>query len=88
MLLPTGRDVWEGIAKLGWLSGSCDPKTNRQCANADALAALLSQVHGKIQNWLPNLLETEDAIQTSHQASILVSRTARRQPLPWFDLVA
>jgi hypothetical protein len=27
MLLLTGRDVWEGIVKLGWLSGSYDPKT-------------------------------------------------------------
>jgi hypothetical protein len=63
MLLLTGRDVWEGIVKLGWLSGSYDPETNRQCANADALAALLCQVLGKRQNWLPNLVETEDAMQ-------------------------
>jgi hypothetical protein len=63
MLLLTGRDVWEGIVKLGWLSGSYDPKTNRQCANADALAALLNQVLGKRQNWLPDLVETEDAMR-------------------------
>jgi hypothetical protein len=30
MLLLTGRDVWEAIVKLGWVSGSYDPKTNRQ----------------------------------------------------------
>ena len=63
MLLLTGRDVWEAIVKLGWLSGSYDPKTNRHCANADALAGLLNQVLGKRQNWLPNLVETEDAMQ-------------------------
>ena len=49
MLLLTGRDVWEAIVKLGWVSGSYDPKTNRQCANADALAGLLNQVLGKPQ---------------------------------------
>jgi hypothetical protein len=63
MLLLTGRDVWEAIVKLGWQSGSYDPKTNRHCANAEALAGLLDQVLGKRQNWLPNLVENEDAMQ-------------------------
>jgi hypothetical protein len=63
MLLLTGAEVWEAIVKLGWVSGSYDPKTNRYCANADALAGLLNQVLGKCQNWLPNLVETEDAMR-------------------------
>src|SRR5258708_40229820 len=63
MLLLTGRDVWEAIVKLGWQSGSYDPKTNRHCANAEALAGLLDQVLSKRQNWLPNLVENEDAMQ-------------------------
>ena len=59
----TGKDVWEAIVKEGLLSGPYDPRTNRHCANADVLASLLNEVLTKRQNWLPNLLETEDAMR-------------------------
>jgi hypothetical protein len=59
----TGKDVWEAIVKAGLLSGPYDPRTNRHCANADVLAGLLNEVLSKRQNWLPNLLETEDAMR-------------------------
>ena len=59
----TGKEVWEAIVKAGLLSGPYDPRTNRQCANADMLAGLLNEALRKRQNWLPNLLETEDAMR-------------------------
>jgi hypothetical protein len=59
----TGMDVWAAIVKAGLLSGPYDPRTNRSCANADVLADLLNEVLSERQNWLPNLLETEDAMQ-------------------------
>jgi hypothetical protein len=43
MLPLKGRDVWEAIVKMGWLSCSYDPQTNRHFANADALAGLLKR---------------------------------------------
>jgi hypothetical protein len=60
----TGRDVWEAIVKMGWLSGPYDPRANRFCANADALAAQLNDLLEKRQSRLPNLVATEDAIRT------------------------
>jgi hypothetical protein len=59
----TGRDVWEAIVKAGLLSGPYDPRTNRHCANADVLAGLLNEALSRRENWLPNLLETEDAMR-------------------------
>jgi hypothetical protein len=59
----TGKDVWEAIVKAGLLSGPYDPRTNRHCANADVLAGLLNEALSKRQNWLPNLIETEDAMR-------------------------
>jgi hypothetical protein len=59
----TGKDVWEAIVKAGLLSGPYDPKTNRHCRNADVLAGLLNEVLDKRENWLPNLLESEDAMR-------------------------
>jgi hypothetical protein len=59
----TGKDVWEAIVKAGLLSGPYEPRTNRHCANADLLAGLLNEVLGKRQDWLPSLLETEDAMR-------------------------
>jgi hypothetical protein len=59
----TGKDVWEAIVKTGLLSGPYDPRTNRHRANADVLAGLLNEALSKRQNWLPNLLETEDAMR-------------------------
>jgi hypothetical protein len=63
MMPLTGKDVWEAIVKAGLLSGPYDPRTNRNCANADVLASLLNETLTKRQNWLPNLLETEDAMR-------------------------
>ena len=59
----TGKDVWEAIVKLGLMSGPYEPRTNRYCANAEKIAALLNEVLTKRQNWLSNLVETEDAIR-------------------------
>jgi hypothetical protein len=59
----TGKDVWDAIVKVGFLSGPYDPRKNRHCSNADVLARLLNEVLSKRHNWLPNLLETEDAMR-------------------------
>jgi hypothetical protein len=59
----TGKDVWKAMVKAGLLSGPYEPRTNWLCANADVLAGLLNEVLSKRQNWLPNLLETEDAMR-------------------------
>jgi hypothetical protein len=60
----TGKDVWEAIVKLGLMSGPYDPKTNRYCANADRIAALLNEVLAKQEsNWLPNAKGAEDAMR-------------------------
>jgi hypothetical protein len=56
--------VWEANVKLGLVSGPYDPKTNRYCANADRIAGLLNEVLGKQEsNWLPKLVQTEDAMR-------------------------
>jgi hypothetical protein len=61
----TGRDVWEAIVRLGLASGPYDPKTNRHCVNADRIAGLLNEVLDKQESsWLPNLIQTEDAMRT------------------------
>jgi len=65
----TGKDVWEAIVKAGLLSGPYDPRTNRHCANADVLAGLLNETMSKRQNWLPNLLETEDAMRAWQEST-------------------
>jgi hypothetical protein len=62
-MLLTGKDVWDAIVKAGFLSGPYDPRTNRHCANADVLAGLLNEVLNRRHNWLPSLLETEDAMR-------------------------
>jgi hypothetical protein len=49
--------------KAGLSSGPYDPGTNQRCANADVLAGLLNEVLSKRHNWLPDLLETEDAMR-------------------------
>ena len=59
----TGKDVWDAIVKLGLMSGPYDPRTNRYCANAEKIAGLLNEVLTKRQNWLTNLVETEDAMR-------------------------
>jgi hypothetical protein len=59
----TGKDVWDAIVKAGLLSGPYDPRTNLHCRNADVLAGLLSEVLSRRDNWLPSLLQTEDAMR-------------------------
>jgi hypothetical protein len=59
----TGKDVWDAIVKLGLMSGPYDPRTNRYCVNAEKIAGLLNEVLAKRQNWLSNLVETEDAMR-------------------------
>jgi hypothetical protein len=59
----TGKDVWDAIVKLGWMTGRYDPKTNRSCANADNIAKLLNEVLTKGQSWLPRVDQTEDAMR-------------------------
>ena len=59
----TGKDVWDAIVKAGFLSGPYDPRTNRHCASADVLAGLLNEALSRRDNWLPNLLQTEDAMR-------------------------
>jgi hypothetical protein len=59
----TGKDVWDAIVKAGLSRGPYDPMGNRQCANADILAALLNEVLNRRDKWLPNLLQTEDAMR-------------------------
>jgi hypothetical protein len=59
----TGSDVWDAIVKLGLMSGPYEPRTNRYCANADRIAHLLNETVAKRQSWLPDLIETEDAMR-------------------------
>jgi hypothetical protein len=59
----TGKDVWEAGVKMGWASGPYDPRSNANSARADKMASLLNEVLSKRQNWLPNLLETEDSMR-------------------------
>ena len=52
-----------GRCREGFLSGPYDPRTNRHCTNADVLARLLNEVLKRRENWLPDLLQTEDAMR-------------------------
>jgi hypothetical protein len=59
----TGKDVWEAGVKMGWASGPYDPRSSLLSARADKMASLLNEVLSKRQNWLPELLETEDSMR-------------------------
>ena len=59
----TGKDVWEVGVKMGWASGPYDPRSSGLGARADVMASLLNEVIGKRQNWLPELVESEDAMR-------------------------
>ena len=59
----TGKDIWEVGVKMGWASGNYDPTTNATAARALRLAQLLNEVLRKCENWLPELLESEDAMR-------------------------
>ncbi|MGO9263832.1 MAG: hypothetical protein ACLQBA_02930 [Candidatus Binataceae bacterium] len=59
----TGKDVWEVGVKMGWANGPYDPRSNPLSARAERMASLLNEVLAKGQKWLPDLLETEDAMR-------------------------
>jgi hypothetical protein len=59
----TGKDVWEAGVKMGWASGPYDPRSTLLSARAEKMASLLNEVLSKRQNWLPELLETEDSMR-------------------------
>jgi hypothetical protein len=59
----TGKDVWEVGVKMGWANGPYDPRSNGLSARADVMASLLNEVLSKRQNWLPDLLETDDTMR-------------------------
>jgi len=59
----TGKDVWEAGVKMGWARGFYDPNSNPLSARADTMASFLNEVLSKRQNWLPELLETEDSMR-------------------------
>ena len=59
----TGKDVWEVALKMGWANGPYDPRSNGLSARADLMASLLNDLLAKRQNWLSDLIETEDAMR-------------------------
>jgi len=60
----TGKDVWEVGVKMGWANGPYNPRTNATAARADVMASLLNEVISGRENWLPDLIESEDAMRT------------------------
>jgi len=48
---------------MGWASGPYDPRSNGIAARADQMASLLNDIISKRQNWLPDLVESEDAMR-------------------------
>ena len=64
----TGKDVWDAIVKLGLMSGPYDPAANRYSANAEQIAVLLNETLANRQSdWLPKLIEIEDAMRLWEQ---------------------
>ena len=60
----TGKDVWDALVKLGLMSGAYEPQKNRRCLNAAQIAVLLNEVlRRQAGNWLPRVMETEDAMR-------------------------
>ena len=60
----SGKDVWDALVKLGLMGGPYDPQKNRQCMNAARIAILLNEVLLKQgTNWLPRVMETENAMR-------------------------
>jgi hypothetical protein len=60
----TGKDVWEVGVKMGWANGPYDPRSNPIAARAETMASLLNEVVGRRENWLPGVIESEDAMRT------------------------
>ena len=59
----TGEDVWKVGLMMGWASGPYDPLSNAIAARADSVASLLNQVINRRANWLPDLIDSEDAMR-------------------------
>ena len=59
----TGEDVWKVGVKMGWANGPYNPRTNGTAARAEAMAALLNEVIAGRANWLPDLIDNEDAMR-------------------------
>jgi hypothetical protein len=59
----TGRDVWDIGVKMGWASGRYDPRANPIAARADTMASLLNEVMSTREKWLPDQIESEDAMR-------------------------
>ena len=59
----TGKDVWQVGLKMGWASGPYDPRSNPIAARADTMASLLNDVISRAANWLPDFIESEDAMR-------------------------
>ena len=59
----TGKDVWEVGLKMGWANGPYDPRTNGIAARVETMASLLNDVMSKRQGWLPDLIESENAMR-------------------------
>jgi len=48
---------------MGWANGTYNPRTNGMAARAEVMASLLNEVIAQHENWLPALLESEDAMR-------------------------
>jgi len=59
----TGKDVWEIGVKMGWANGPYDPRSNRIAARVDVMASLLNELMERRRKWLPDLIDTEDAMR-------------------------
>ena len=59
----TGKDVWEVGLKMGWAKGPYDPPSNRIAARAEVMASLLNELMERRRKWLPDLIESEDAMR-------------------------
>jgi hypothetical protein len=59
----TGKDVWEVGLKMGWANGPYDPRSGGIAARVETMASLLNEVISKRQSWLPDLIESEDAMR-------------------------
>ncbi len=59
----TGEDLWEVGLKMGWARGPYEPTKEPKAADVERMAALLDQALREREDWLPELLETEDAMR-------------------------
>lgn len=72
----TGNDVWEVGVKMGWASGSNNPRSNPIAARAETVAFLLNEIVSTRENWLSGIIESEDATRAGGE------HTARESAAP------